>query len=267
MYDALQIAATGMQAQQTQVETIANNLANVNTVGYKRSRLSFADLVTTPPGGAAATAAVGASGLGDAAAASLARGTGVRVASILKSFEPGELRKTESAFDVTIVGEGFFEALMPDGSRAYARGGTLKVTSDRQLATVAGAVLKPGLSIPDSAQGLVIDEEGRVHAQIDGRAQPSELGQLDLVRFTGPGALEPIGDNLYRATEASGDPIAGRAGSDGMGSLRQGYLEASNVKLVQEMVDLMVAQRAYEASVKLVQASDEMLGLINNLRK
>jgi flagellar basal-body rod protein FlgG len=260
MFDALQIAATGMHAQQLNVDTIANNLANVNTLGFKKSQLSFSDLVSKTTGAPTSVDELPAT-------AAATRGTGVSVASVLKSFEAGEIRKTDSAYDVTIVGDGFFEMLMPDGTRAYARGGSLKVNSDGQLATAAGHVLKPGLSVPENAETLTIDADGRINVQVEGRSQAVEVGQLDLVRFVGPSALEAIGDNLYRATEASGEPIAGRAGVDGMGTLRQGYLESSNVKLVQEMVNLMVAQRAYEASVKVAQASDEMLGMVNNLRK
>lgn len=261
MFDALQIAATGMHAQQLNVDTIANNLANVNTLGFKKSQISFSDLVTRTAAGSALSP--------DELPAAIesTRGTGVSVATFTKSFDAGEVRKTDSSFDVTIVGDGFFEVVMPDGSRAYARGGSLKVNADGQLATTAGSVLKPGISIPENVDVLTIGADGRISVQVDGRSQPVEIGQLDLVRFVGPGALEAIGDNLYRATEASGEPIAGRAGADGMGTLRQGYLEASNVKLVQEMVNLMVAQRAYEASVKVAQASDEMLGMVNNLRK
>ena len=261
MFDALQIAATGMHAQQANVDTIANNLANVNTLGFKRSQLSFSDLVTR------SGIASDRSNDGVSAAVDSTRGTGVSVASITKAFDAGEVRKTDSSYDVTIVGDGFFEVVMPDGSRAYARGGSLKVNAEGQLATATGHVMKPGISISDNADTLTIGTDGRVSVKVDGRSQLVEVGQIDLVRFVGPSALEAIGDNLYRATEASGEPVAGRAGVDGMGTLRQGYLEASNVKLVQEMVNLMVAQRAYEASVKVAQASDEMLGMVNNLRK
>lgn len=262
MFDALQIAATGMHAQQLNVDTIANNLANVNTLGFKKSQINFSDLVTrtSQPADAAPVSS-------PASSSSPSRGTGVQIAAVQRSFDSGELRKTESAYDVTIVGDGFFEVTLPDGTRAYARGGSLKVNADGQLATAGGHALKPGLHVPENAQTLTIGTNGQVTVQVEGRSHAIEIGQLDLVRFVGPSALEPLGDNLYRATEASGEPVAGRAGNDGMGTLRQGFLEASNVKLVQEMVNLMVAQRAYEASVKVAQASDEMLGMINNLRK
>ena len=262
MFDALQIAATGMHAQQLSVDTIANNLANVNTVGFKKSQVSFSDLVSrssdldpanrTPDG---------------AAAMNRSRGTGVAIGSIAKLFNAGELKKTDSAYDLTIAGDGFFEVILADGSRAFARGGTLKVNPDGQLATLGGQALKPGITIPENVQELTIGTDGKVSVRTSAQSTPIEMGQLELVRFMGPSALAPMGDNLYRSTDESGEPISGRPGTDGMGTIRQGYLEMSNVKLVEEMVNLMVAQRAYEASVKGAQASDEMLGMVNNLRK
>ncbi len=263
MFDALQIAATGMRAQQQSVDTIANNLANVNTTGFKKGRVSFTDLVARQAVAVDATSAVDV----DAGPTALARGAGVSVGTTSRLFDPGEARKTDSAYDVTIAGDGFFEVVMPDGGRAYSRGGTLKVNADGQLATLSGQALKPGINIPDDVQELIINPDGRVLARSSRQTAAVEVGQLDLVRFIGPGALEAMGDGLYRATEAAGEPMAARAGEGGMGTLRQGYLEGSNVKLVEEMVGLMVAQRAYEASVKVAQASDEMLGMVNNLRR
>ena len=156
---------------------------------------------------------------------------------------------------------------MPDGSSAYTRGGTFKVNNEKLLATSGGYALKPNLAIPDNAKNMQIDSEGRVRIQVAGQATPIEVGQLDLVRFTSPSALMPQGDNLYRASPGSGEAISGKPTEDGMGSLAQGFLEGSNVKLTEEMVNLMVAQRVYEANVKVMQASDEMLGMINGLRK
>jgi flagellar basal-body rod protein FlgG len=182
-------------------------------------------------------------------------------------FDPGELRKTEAPLDLAIQGDGFLEIAMPDGSRAYTRGGTLKVNADGQLATQAGLPLKPGIAIPDNAEAIVIAASGRVQVRVAGQSALAEAGQLELVRFGNAQELLPQGGNVYRATEASGEPQAARPGEEGVGTLAQGYLEGSNVKLVEEMVQLMVAQRAYEASVKVVQASDEMLGLVNGLRR
>jgi flagellar basal-body rod protein FlgG, Gram-negative bacteria len=259
MFDALYIGATGMQAQQAHVDAIANNLANVNTPAFKKSRISFAELVV----GSAAARAADANG----AFASASAGVGVQLGAAARVFAGGELKKTDAPLDLAVVGDGFLELAMPDGSSAYARGGTLKVNADGQLATQAGVPLKPGLTIPPDAQGLLISASGRVQARVPGQADPLEVGQLELVRFTDPQGLLAQAGNVYRATEASGEAIAGRAGEDGMGTLAQGQLEGSNVQVVEEMVNLMVAQRAYEASVKVVQASDDMLGMINGLRR
>jgi flagellar basal-body rod protein FlgG len=266
MFDALQIAATGMQAQQMNVDTVANNLANVNTIGYKKSRIGFADLVSA--GAARATASDAASGLSRPVPEALAKvGAGVRIAVISKLFDQGDVRKTDAPMDVLIAGEGFLEVTLPDGARGYFRGGTLKVNADGMLASPAGFALKPEIAVPAHAESLVISTDGKVSAKMPNQASPQELGTLEMARFTNASALDALGDGLYRPTELSGEPMSGRAGEDGMGLIRQGQLEGSNVKLVDEMVNLMVAQRAYEASVKVAQASDEMLGLINNLRK
>jgi len=258
MFDALYIGATGMQAQQTQVDAIANNLTNANTPAYKKSRVSFTELVVRaaqPAAGAAPLAAVPGTG------------AGVALASTVKVFEPGELKKTESAMDIAIQGDGFLELAMTDGTRAYTRGGSLKVNAEGQLATLAGVPLKPGITIPEGASAVVIAASGRVQVQLKGQTTPVEAGQLEMVRFTNAQGLLAQGGNVYRATEASGEPIGGKPGEDGMGTVAQGFLEGSNVKMVEEMVNLMVAQRAYEASVKVVQAADEMLGMVNGLRR
>lgn len=258
MLDALSIAATGMQAHQAHVDAIASNLANVNTPGFKKNRASFSELVVS-----AATAARAA----ESGEAGTAVAAGVRLSASAKTFDAGEVRKTDAPLDVAIVGDGFLELAMPDGSRAYARGGTLKVNADGQLATQAGMPLKPGIAIPDNASALLISNTGRVQVRVPGQSAAIDVGQLELVRFANPQGLQAQGGNVYRATEASGEAIGGRPGEDGMGTVVQGSLEGSNVKLVEEMVALMVAQRAYEASVKVVQASDEMLGMINGLRR
>lgn len=265
MFDALSIAATGMQAQQLNVETIANNLANVNTVGFKKGRVGFADLMVREISSAASPTAedLRAGVLGGTSRV----GAGVAVASVAKVFDLGELKKTESPFDLAIQGEGFLEVSLPDGTSAFTRGGTLKINRDGLLADSAGHPLKPAISVPDNAQALVIGRDGRVQVRLANQANLVELGQLELARFNGPGLLTALGDNLYRASAASGEPTIARPGEDGAGMLAQGYLEASNVKMVDEMVNLMLAQRAYEASVKVVQAADEMLGLVNTLRK
>jgi flagellar basal-body rod protein FlgG len=242
------------------VEAIANNLANMNTPAFKRARVSFADLVVS--GAAADQRAAGAE-----SSSGLTAGAGVRIGGAARVFDAGELKKTDGALDLAIAGDGFLELAMADGSRAYARGGVLKVNMDGQLANAAGIPFKPGISVPEGAEALLISAAGRVQARLPGQGAAVDIGQLEMVRFPNSQGLQVQGANVYRATEASGEPVGGRPGEDGMGALAQGFLEGSNVKLMEEMVDLMVAQRAYEASVKVVQASDEMLGMINGLRK
>lgn len=259
MFEALSIGATGMQAQQLSVETIANNLANANTVAFKKGRIGFSDLMARE----GSRIAAGEEGR----AASVQRlGVGVTVAALNKVFEQGELKRTDAPLDIAIRGEGFLEVTLPDGSSAYTRGGALKV-KEGVLVSPAGYPFKPGIAIPDGAKSVVITQDGRVSVTLAGQANSVEVGHLDLVRFSNTAMLASAGDNLYRASEGSGEPITVRLGEDSAGSLAQGFVEASNVKMVDEMVSLMLAQRAYEASVKVVQAADEMLGLVNNLRK
>jgi flagellar basal-body rod protein FlgG len=263
MFDALYIAATGMQAQQLNVDTIANNLTNANTAGFKKSRVAFADLVTSeatrfPKGNEA-----------DAGPMAAARrlGSGVGVVRMDRMFDAGDLRQTGAALDVAIQGSGFLELSMPDGTLGYSRGGTLKINNEGQLVTLGGNVLRPGIQVPVNAQDIRISNDGRVTARLPGHTTPAELGQLELVRFANPAMLQSLGDGVYRVTEGSGEAITSHAGHDDSGSIVQGAIEGSNVKLGDEMIDLMIAQRAYAASVKVVQASDEMLGMVNNLRK
>ncbi len=264
MFDALYIGATGMQAQQLNVDTIANNLANVNTTGFKKARVSFSDLVAKDSARAASSPVEADAGF---ISQGLRLGAGVGVASLSKLFDMGDLKKTDSPFDVTVQGDGFLEVLMPDGSSAYTRGGTLKVNKDGQLATLAGYALKPGITVPEDTQSLILQPDGRVQARVANQASAMDIGKIDLVRFASPQGLLAEGDNLYRSSSASGESISVRAAEDGAGSLAQGYLEGSNVKMVEEMVNLMVAQRSYEANVKIVQAADEILGLVNGLRR
>jgi flagellar basal-body rod protein FlgG len=265
MLEALYIGATGMQAQQLHVDTIANNLVNMNTTSFKKGRINFADLVTNGLSQPAWMA--GADGSAGVFSEAYQTGSGVGVANMSKLFEPGDMKKTDSEMDVAIQGNGLLEVIMPDGTRAYTRGGTLKLNADGLLATQAGYPLAPGISIPGNVKSLSISSDGRILLQLSDQASPVQAGVLELVQFPIPGMLTAGGDNLYRANASSGEAVTGRAGEDGLGLLQQGFLESSNVKMVEEMVSLMVAQRAYEASVKLVQASDEMLGMINNLRR
>ena len=262
MIDALYIGATGMQAQQLQVDTIANNLANVNTAGYKKGKVGFADLMARETARVASSADAGSTPV-----AALRLGAGVGVAGVSKVFDAGDLKKTDSSFDVAIQGDGFFEVMMADGSRAYTRGGTLKVNRDGFLVTQAGHQIKPGISVPENAQALTITPDGRIQVRQPGQTQMVELGQLELSRFNAPTQLATIGDNLYRATEGSGDAATGRPGEDGMGTVAQGFIEGSNVKMVEEVVSLMLMQRIYELNSRVAQVADELIGMSNNLRR
>ena len=265
MLDAMNIAATGMRTQQLNVDTIANNLANVNTAGFKKSRVNFVDLVTHGADAAAQAQAGGAAIPGlDSTQRS---GAGVAVTLVDKIFDGGTLQKTGNAYDLAITGDGFFEVSRSDGSKAYVRGGSFNVGTDGMLATTTGQVMQPEIQIPSSATAVSIGADGRVSVTTAGSSTPVEAGRLSMVRFANAGALTALGNNLYASSDASGEAIAGHGGEDGMGSVQQGFLEGSNVKMVDEMVNLMIAQRSYEASVKVIQASDEMMGMVNNLRK
>jgi flagellar basal-body rod protein FlgG len=254
MNDSMYIAATGMQMQQKSVDTIANNLANVNTPGFKKGRVSFEDLVYR--------------GLGQAQGApGLSAGSGVGIRSIAKLFAQGDLKRTDLPLDVAIQGDGFLEVTLPDGTQGYSRGGSLMVDSQGFLATAEGQVLKPAIQVGADARNITIHPDGRVTAQNGERGEPVDVGRIELARFNDTSGLVAQGTNLYRPSEQSGDAIYGRPGEDGSGALAQGFVESSNVKLIEEMVDLMVAQRAYESSVKVIQAADEMLAMSNNLRK
>ena len=258
MNDSLYIAATGMHMQQKSVDTIANNLANVNTPGFKKGKVSFEDLVYRDLQGAA---------LGAGPAPRLWQGNGVAVAAISKSFIAGELKKTDLAMDMAISGEGFLEVLGSDGETAFSRGGSMTIDKDGFLASPGGFALKPSIHIGTNAKEVVVRADGRVMVRAQDGASAVEVGRIELARFADTTGLVAQGASLYRPSERSGDAIYGRPGEDGVGTLSQGYVEASNVNLVEEMVDLMVAQRAYESSVKVIQASDEMLAMSNNLRK
>ena len=266
MLDALYVAATGMQAQQLDVDTIANNLANLNTTAFKKARISFTDLVTLERMRQTHAAGGGINETGPLAAVPR-MGAGVGIASVAKLFDAGSVSQTNSPWDVAINGDGFLSVAMPDGSTAYTRGGTLMVNADGLLAAQGGQPLKPGLAVPATATGLTVGSDGSVSVTVAGQSGPVKIGQLQLVRFANPAALLAQGNGLYAESNGSGEAISGDAGHDGIGTLQQGALEGSNVQMVDEMVNLMVAQRAYEASAKVAQASDELLSLVNNLRK
>jgi flagellar basal-body rod protein FlgG len=257
MLRALYSSAAGMQSQQTNLDVIANNLANVSTTGFKKNKAEFQDLLYS--NGRAAGADVGG---GNTVPTGVQIGHGSRLVSTSKVFTGGELTNTGSDNDVAIQGDGFFEVQMADGSKAYTRDGALKLASDGRVTTNDGLVFQGGFQpIPPGAK-ISIASTGEVTTT---SANGTQSFRVQLMRFTNPAGLESIGRNLYRETAASGTAEAGNPGENGFGDLQQGYLEMSNVKVVEEMVNMIVAQRAYEVNSKAVQAADEMMQMSNNL--
>lgn len=259
MMNSLYIGATGMLAQQQNVDSIANNLANVNTTAFKKNRITFTDAFYKVANSADPQSA--------SAANPVIVGMGTLVSGNAKSFVTGEVKQTNRELDVAIQGNGFLEVQLPDGSSAYTRQGALQVTKDGLLGTSEGYALKQQIQIPTDALKITIDSTGKVTASMQNEKNPVELGQLELTGFPNLEGLSPIGDNLYTASERTGAAVVAKPGEDGMGTIAQGYLESSNVDLAQEMVNLVLAQRAYELNSKVIQASDEMLSISNNLRR
>ena len=259
MNPALWIAKTGLDAQQTRMSVISNNLANVNTAGFKRDRAAFEDLLyqtVRQPGGATSEQTQLPTGL--------QLGTGVRVAATAKNFSQGNLNQTGNALDVAINGRGFFEVLMPDGSTAYTRDGSFQINSQGELVTNEGYPVQPGLQLPEGAQSVTIGADGTVSVQVAGQAAPVQVGQLTLSDFVNPAGLEAKGENLYVETGASGPTQSGAPGQGGVGTLVQGSLEGSNVNVVEELVSMIETQRAYETNAKAISTTDSMLGYLNN---
>ena len=252
---ALSIAATGMQAQQTNVEVIANNLANMNTTAYKTQQPEFQDLlyqnVERPGSAIADTGAVLPSGV--------QIGVGVRTGATYRITTQGNLASTGNPYDVAINGDGFFHITMPDGSDAYTRDGTFSLSPEGQLVTSNGNVVSPGISIPQDALSVTINAVGQVQALVAGQTAPQTLGQLEMARFPNESGLQAMGSNLFTETASSGSVLTGLPGSPGYGTLQQGFTETSNVNAVQEITDLITAQRAYEMNSKVITAADEML--------
>ncbi|WP_373501721.1 flagellar basal-body rod protein FlgG [Desulfococcus sp.] len=253
MLRTLWTAAKGMQAQTLTIDVISNNLANVNTTGFKRDRAAFVTLMYQDPRQAGTP-----SGADNQYATGLGTGTGVRVQGTERIHTQGSLLQTENALDVAIEGEGFFAVQMPDGRPAYTRDGAFKLSANGELVTSAGLRLVQGITIPEGAQSVTIAPDGTVSATLQGETAAVEVGQIQVTRFLNPAGLEPRGDNLYAETAASGTAQAGTAGLDGAGNLRQGALEGSNVSTVQELVDMIETQRAYEVNAKVINAADEM---------
>ena len=253
------IAKTGLDAQQTRMSVISNNLANVNTTGFKRDRANFEDMLyqnLRQPG-----AQVGA----DAQAPTgLMLGTGVRIVATEKNHTQGSLVNTKNALDLAVQGEGFFQIAQADGTVAYTRDGSFKLSSTGQLVTANGAALQPAITIPPNVASISIGQGGTVSVETAGGGGAQVLGQIQLARFANPAGLQSMGQNLLKETTASGAPVVGQAGQAGSGQLMQGALEASNVNVVEEMVNMIETQRAYEINSKAISAVDGMLRFLNN---
>lgn len=262
MIRALWSAASGMKAQQTNLDVIANNLANVNTTGFKKERAEFEDLlyqIDREPGAPVEP--------GSTVPTGIQVGVGSRVASTDRLMGQGTVQVTDNPLDLMIQGKGFFQIAMPDGSTAYTRAGSFKVDAQGQVVTSDGYLLEPPITVPEDAMEIAVGENGAVSVKTAGSSTFEEIGQIELARFVNPAGLLAVGKNLFLETDASGTPVVSNPGEDGMGSLVQGSLEMSNVQVVDEMVSLIVAQRAYEASSKAVQTADDMLGIANTLKK
>ncbi len=264
MVRSLWTAASGMTGQQFNIDTIANNLSNVNTTGFKKNRADFEDLLyqTRRVAGTPATEVT-------LVPTGVQVGHGVKVAATQKVFTQGSLQNTGNVTDLAIEGEGFFRVLLYDGTYGYTRDGAFKIDSNGQLVTSNGYRLMPEIILPEGfiRETLSISQDGRVTVKVPGNDDPITVGQLELYRFVNPTGLQAIGENLFKVSAASGDPIQGRPGFDGMGKTIHRFLEMSNVSIVQEMVNMIVAQRAYEFNSKAIQTSDTMLGIAANLKR
>jgi flagellar basal-body rod protein FlgG len=259
MDEALWIAKTGLEAQQTRMAVTSNNLANVNTTGFKRGRAVFEDLLYQNQ------SQVGAQSSQDTQLNSgLMVGTGVRVVATEKIFTQGNIVQTGNSLDMAIEGRGFFQILLPDGALAYTRDGTFQVNSQGQLVTAKGYALQPGITIPDDTQSVTIASDGTVSVVQAGNSTPNELGTIQLTDFINPAGLQPIGQNLFLESGASGNPQPGTPGLNGLGTLAQGSLETSNVNTVEELVNMIETQRAYEMNSKAIATTDQMLEYANN---
>jgi len=259
MLSSLWIAKTGLDAQQTRMDVISNNLANANTTGFKSSRASFQDLMyqnRAQPGAQTTEQTLSPTGL--------MLGTGVRVVGTEKLFTQGEVSQTGNSLDVAIQGRGFLQVSMPDGTIAYTRDGSLHTDANGQLVTADGYALDPGITLPSNVQSITIGADGTVSATTNGSAAAVQVGTLQLADFVNPAGLQPKGNNLYMETASSGAPQTGQPGLNGMGTLMQGALESSNVNVVEEMVNMIETQRTYEMNSKAISSTDQMLQDLTN---
>lgn len=260
MIRSLWIAKTGLDAQQTQLDAISNNLANVSTNGYKRSHAAFEDLLYQN------LRQVGAqSSQQNTLPTGLQLGTGVRTVATSRNYTQGNLSQTSNSFDMAVDGQGFFQVQMPDGTVGYTRDGAFRIDAQGQLVTKSGQPLQPAITIPANAQSVTIATDGIVSVKQAGSPNPTQVGQIQLANFINPAGLDPRGQNLFSESAASGNPNAGTPGVNGIGSVQQGYLETSNVNVVEELVSMIQAQRSYEINSKAIQTSDQMLARLSQL--
>ncbi len=259
MNQALWIAKTGLDAQQTRMAVVSNNLANVNTTGFKQGRAVFEDLLyqnVRQSGGQSSQDTLLPSGMN--------LGTGVRVVATEKLFTQGSVLQTDNAYDVAINGRGFFQIQKPDGEMAYTRDGTFQIDDQGQMVTSSGYIVDPGITIPGDAQSVTIGNDGTVSVRLPGQAATTQVGSLQIADFVNPVGLQPIGENMYIETAASGSAQPGTPGQNGLGLLNQGALEGSNVNVVSELVNMIETQRAYEMNSKAISTNDQMMQYINN---
>lgn len=259
MNKALWIAKTGLDAQQMRMSVVSNNLANVNTTGFKKGRAVFQDLIYQTVRQAGAQSAQDTE-----LPSGLMLGTGVRTVATEKMFTQGNLTQTGNALDVALEGRGFIQIQLPDGNVGYTRDGSFQVNSEGQMVTSGGYTVQPAIAIPEGALSVTIGEDGTVSAQLAGNPNPTEVGALQVADFINPAGLQPIGQNLFTETAASGAPQVGNPGLDGRGTLLQGFLEGSNVNTVEELVNMIETQRAYEMNSKAISTADQMLQYVNN---
>lgn len=258
---ALQTAATGMMAQELNVQVISNNIANLRTTGFKRQRVQFQDLlydVQRRPGAAT-------SDQGNQVPAGVVIGSGVKTVSTPRVMAQGSITQTEKDYDIAIRGEGFFRIRLPDGRTAYTRDGSFETDAQGQLVTADGYIVEPGITVPQNAQKVTISALGQVQVQVAGQTELQDLGQIQLSRFINKTGLESLGDNLFIETPASGAPTDGTAGTEGFGNLQQGFLEDANVNSVTEISALIAAQRAYEMNARIITAADQMLSATTSM--
>jgi flagellar basal-body rod protein FlgG len=260
MIRSLWIAKTGLDAQQTQLDVVSNNLANVGTTGFKRARVQFEDLLYQNVRQAGANTSQQTT-----LPTGLQIGTGVKPVATPRMFTQGNLQNTGNQFDLAVNGQGFFQIQLPDGTTAYTRDGSFKVDANGGLVTSNGFALQPAITVPPNAQAITVGQDGTVTATVPGQVAPQNIGTIQLASFMNPAGLESRGMNLYVETQASGTASANTPGSNGLGLLQQGYLETSNVNVVEELVSMIQTQRAYEINSKAIQTSDQMLARLAQL--